>query len=130
MQVIALLIEAQPLHAKFLGTVLRSLECSAVTAFTGVEGTAIALALSPELIIMDLFLPDADGCDLIAAFRKHAETASTPIIVVTAWTDPKAEAKCLSVGADFYLKKPMRIDDLKHTISAAISLGMRHSVGA
>jgi len=80
--------------------------------------------LRPDLILQDLVLPDADGLTLVATFRRHAATASTPVVVLSGNDDGATRARALAAGAADYLVKLPSKDALiacldRHLSSAA-----------
>ena len=74
----------------------------------------------PELIIMDIMLPDRDGLSLVKDLRNHKETAKIPIIMVTAKTSEMDKVKGLDQGADDYMTKPFGIMELISRVKAML----------
>ncbi|MFW5857347.1 MAG: PAS domain-containing protein [Planctomycetota bacterium] len=75
-------------------------------AATAAEAEALLAERTPDLILLDLLLPDADGVDLVRAWRTRDALAATPVIVVTdAGADTEAK-RCFDAGADDFLRKP------------------------
>ncbi|HKW77710.1 MAG TPA: response regulator transcription factor [Candidatus Limnocylindria bacterium] len=89
------------------------------TAATGQEALEHA-QVRPDLILLDLGLPDGDGLDVIRAIREHADT---PIIVLSARGAERDKVRALDLGADDYLTKPFGLDELY----ARIKVALRHS---
>jgi two-component system, response regulator, stage 0 sporulation protein F len=87
---------------------------------------AAALALIAQrpvaLVITDLRMPDMDGVALTAAIR--AVTPLCPIILMTGYPSPEIQQRALAAGADFFLPKPFRIDQLAALVRAALGLTM------
>ena len=92
------------------------------TAATAAEGLRAHAQHRPDLILLDLQLPDADGTDVIRAVRAHA---STPIIVLSVREAEHEKVAALDLGADDYLTKPFGVDELL----ARIRVALRHSLG-
>jgi two-component system cell cycle response regulator DivK len=113
MQSLVLIIEDQPLHAKFFAEVFRGAGLASVTALTGNDGLVAARANSPELIIVDLCLPDRPGHEVIAELRRCPKNYGVPIIAITAATERESETLSLAAGADVFLTKPVRVARLK-----------------
>jgi two-component system cell cycle response regulator DivK len=110
---LVLLIEDQPLHAKLFTEVLRAAGLICVTAMNGRDGLAVATATSPELIIVDILLPDRPGHEIIAELRRSSRNTAVPIIAITAAPEREIETLSLAAGADVFLTKPVRLARLK-----------------
>lgn len=85
----------------------------------GIEAIALSLSHNPDLIILDLGLPDIDGIEVIAKIR---EWSKTPIIIVSARENERQKVEALDKGADDYLTKPFGIGELL----ARIRVALRH----
>jgi two-component system, OmpR family, KDP operon response regulator KdpE len=92
-------------------------------AATAREATALATSGSPDLILLDLGLPDADGVDLTRQLR---EWCGTPIIVISARGRENDKVSTLDAGADDYLTKPFGVSELL----ARIRVALRHAESA
>jgi two-component system cell cycle response regulator DivK len=106
---LVLIIEDQPLHAKLFTEALRAAGLTCMTAVTGREGLAVATATSPELIIVDILLPDTLGHEIIAELRGRPQVKQVPIIAITAAVERKFETLSVAAGADVFLTKPIRL---------------------
>src|SRR5690606_4332508 len=73
------------------------------------------LQLRPDLVLMDLHMPGLDGAELTALIRQRPEFATTPIVFLTGDEDPERRFEALDLGADDFLRKPVRP---KHLVSA------------
>lgn len=81
-----------------------------ISCDNGADGLNAALNIHPDLILLDLLLPELDGRDLLVQFKKNNST--TPVIVLTALSDNENRISCLDNGADDYLSKPFSIEEL------------------
>ncbi len=81
-------------------------------AHEGSAGVALARELRPDLILLDLHLPDMPGEQVLAAVRGDEELAATPVIIVSADASPVQAKRLLAAGANGYLTKPFDIDQL------------------
>lgn len=77
-----------------------------VTAINGLDGLVKALAVRPDVIIMDLAMPDLDGFDCTRQLAASSTTREIPVIVVTAHATPEARARALAAGCRALLVKP------------------------
>src|SRR5512136_2177133 len=110
--------EAQILRA--LRTILTAKQFRVSVASRGEEGLALAAAQPPDLIILDLSLPDMDGVEVCARLR---EWTQVPIIILSVREGERDKVVALDKGADDYLTKPFGIEELL----ARIRVALRHS---
>jgi DNA-binding response OmpR family regulator len=80
------------------------------------KAVALAKAEKPALFILDLMMPDPDGFKLCRMLRKEPEFKNTPIIIVTALNDTDSRIVAIGAGANDYLTKPFRLDELYASI--------------
>lgn len=104
-----LLIEDDELVVEPLARTLRGLSYTVLTAFDGVAGLSIALAKSPDLIILDIMLPQMDGWEVCKAIRQKSVV---PILMLTALGHEVDRILGLELGADDYLTKPFSTREL------------------
>jgi two-component system KDP operon response regulator KdpE len=110
--------EAQILRA--LRTILTAKQFKVSVATRGEDGLALAAAQPPDLVILDLSLPDMDGVEVCARLR---EWSQVPIIVLSVRDSERDKVIALDRGADDYLTKPFGIEELL----ARIRVALRHS---
>jgi Response regulators consisting of a CheY-like receiver domain and a winged-helix DNA-binding domain len=115
-----LLIEDEPQMRRFLRTALTTNDYRLVEAETAKEGLAQAAARNPDVILLDLGLPDRDGLEVTRELR---EWSGTPIIVLSARGREQDKVAALDVGADDYLTKPFGVEELL----ARIRVALRHA---
>ncbi len=115
-----LLIEDEPQMRRFLRTALTTHDYRLVEAETAKDGLAQATARNPDVILLDLGLPDRDGLDVTRELR---EWSATPVIVLSARGREQDKVAALDVGADDYLTKPFGVDELL----ARIRVALRHA---
>lgn len=108
---------------RFLRAALTSHEYRLVEATTAKEGLAAAAARNPDVILLDLGLPDRDGLDVTRELR---EWSTVPIIVLSARGRERDKVSALDLGADDYLTKPFSVDELL----ARIRVALRHAAQA
>jgi two-component system KDP operon response regulator KdpE len=105
---------------RFLRAALGGTEYDLVEASTAREGLAQAAGRNPDLILLDLGLPDADGIDVARQIR---EWSRTPIIVLSARGQERDKIAALDAGADDYLTKPFGVGELL----ARMRVALRHA---
>ncbi|MFW7342582.1 two-component system response regulator KdpE [Pollutimonas sp. H1-120] len=113
---VALLIEDEPQIRRFVRTSLEQEGWQVHESETMRRGLVDAGTRKPDLIILDLGLPDGDGVDCIADIRQWS---TVPIIVLSARVDEHDKIKALDAGADDYLTKPFGIGELLARVRAA-----------
>ena len=112
-----LLIEDEPEIRRFLRTTLPAHGFRLVEAVTGLNGLTEAKAWNPDLILLDLGLPDCDGNEVI---RQVREWTATPIIILSARDQEQAKVAALDLGADDYVTKPFGVNELLARMRAAL----------
>jgi two-component system KDP operon response regulator KdpE len=115
-----LLIEDEPQMRRFLRTALTAHDYRLVEAETAKDGLAQATARNPDVILLDLGLPDRDGLEVTRELRGWS---ATPVIVLSARGREQDKVAALDVGADDYLTKPFGVDELL----ARIRVALRHA---
>jgi two-component system KDP operon response regulator KdpE len=114
-----LVIEDEPPLQKFLRVTLESQQYKVIQAARGEEGLRHAATAQPDVIILDLGLPDMDGVEVMKRLR---EWSSVPILVVTARGKEQDKVAALDGGADDYLTKPFGVGELL----ARLRVALRH----
>lgn len=122
-----LLIEDGSEIRKFLRTTLPAHGFRLYEASTAREGLIEAQARNPDLILLDLGLPDLEGSEVI---RQVREWTSTPIIVLSARDQEQVKVAALDLGADDYVTKPFGINELLARIRAALRHASRSATDA
>ncbi|HSE87006.1 MAG TPA: response regulator [Candidatus Binatia bacterium] len=91
-----------------------------IEAANGAEAIEKAVAEKPDLILMDLDLPDISGIDAAKAVKENPNTAHIPIVAQTAWSSRQWKGKVLRMGMVDYLEKPVSMESMKATIEKFI----------
>lgn len=117
----ALIIEDEHGVRKLLRIALESHHCQVIESSSATQGMELAAALRPDLIILDLGLPDIEGIKVIEQLRQWSQT---PIIVLSAQSREGDKVRALDAGADDYLTKPFSVPELL----ARIRTALRHTV--
>jgi DNA-binding response OmpR family regulator len=106
-----------------LGTLLESKGYVVTGAGTAVEGVSAAADTRPDLVIMDLGLPDADGLSAVRAIRSDAGLAGLPVLVVTAYDTLQFRAEAVEAGCTGYMVKPVDPEQLLETVRLLTLVG-------
>ena len=117
MKPLILVIEDDPQIRRFLRAALDAEGYRLQEAVTADDGSAQAAARQPDLILLDLGLPDRDGLDVIRSVR---EWGKNPILVLSARGQEKDKIAALDLGADDYVAKPFAVGELLARIRAAL----------
>ena len=115
-----LLIEDEPQMRRFLRITLQAHGYRLVEAATAQDGLMQATTRNPDIVLLDLGLPDLDGLEVT---RRLREWTQTPIIVISAREQEQDKVKALDAGADDYLTKPFNAGELM----ARIRVALRHA---
>jgi CheY-like chemotaxis protein len=98
-----------------------------ITSTLGVEALDIALTLRPELILLDLQLPDISGLAVLRQLRADARTCDTPIIMLSAEAHQDKIDECMAAGANDYFAKPCDLRSFLTALHAFMSGDMHWS---
>ena len=91
-----------------------------VAAATGSDGLNLARRHAPDLILLDLGLPDVDGLSVCETLRRNSATSRIPIVLVTAMSGEISRAHALGSGADHFLPKPFTRETLCDCVQKAL----------
>lgn len=120
-QTLILIVEDDTVISNFLADVLKVNNYNIMKSYTGKEAISAATSYCPDLILLDLGLPDMDGLDVIKSVRNFSDV---PIIVVSAHDREREKVEAFDLGADDYVTKPFGTAELL----ARIRTELRHSV--
>jgi two-component system, OmpR family, KDP operon response regulator KdpE len=115
-----LVIDDEPQIQRAIRTILTEKQFKVTTASRGEEGLTLAATSEPDLVILDLGLPDMDGVKVCQRLR---EWTQTPIIILSVRDSERDKVAALDMGADDYLTKPFGIEELL----ARVRVALRHS---
>ena len=107
-----LLIDDEPFYFKMLQKSLKEAEYKLEYAKTGSEGLAKIPVFEPELLIVDLRLPELDGFEILKRLRRDPKFSYIPVIVITSQDELSEKLKAFELGADDYLVKPFQPEEL------------------
>ncbi|BFM40333.1 PAS domain S-box protein [Synechocystis sp. LKSZ1] len=115
-----LLAEDEPANVITISSYLEAKGYRLICANDGREALELALAHPPDLVLMDVQMPEMDGLEAIRKMRQQASLCNIPIIALTALAAEGDRERCLAAGADDYLSKPVRLKQLDSTIKALL----------
>jgi two-component system cell cycle response regulator DivK len=111
-----LVVEDNEKNMKLFRDVLRVTGYHTLEATTGGQAIALAAEHSPDLVLMDIQLPDIDGVEALCRLRADGRTASVPVLALTAQAMEGDRERFLAAGFDGYLSKPVNIADFLATV--------------
>ena len=108
------------LRTILVGILRRFCGYETIEAANGAEAIEKAVSEKPDLILMDLDLPDISGIDAAKAVKENPNTAHIPIVAQTAWSSRQWKGRVLRMGMVDYLEKPVSMELMKATIEKFI----------
>jgi two-component system KDP operon response regulator KdpE len=120
-QPLLLIVEDEPALRRFLAPTLGNQGYQVLQAATAAEGMALARSHNPDLVLLDLGLPDQDGLKVLEDIRSWSRR---PVIILSARSQERTKVKALDLGADDYLTKPFGAEELL----ARLRVALRHAV--
>lgn len=120
-----LIVDDDPDIVDLLQTALTGVGYSVRTAATGTQALASARRAPPDLVLLDLMLPDVNGFTVCEAFRRHAATVSVPIMLITGMPGEFPRLAGMEVGADAYVQKPIKVKELISEVENLLRRGRR-----
>ncbi len=116
-----LVVEDNDLNRKLFCDVLKANGFETEPVADGDKALSAATKFAPDLIIMDIQLPNISGIDLITAIRRHNSLKNTPILAVTAYAGKGDEDRIRDAGAEDYLSKPVSIGPFMAAVKKLIN---------
>jgi two-component system cell cycle response regulator DivK len=111
-----LIVEDNDKNLKLLRDVLRFKGYETLEAMTGTEGVRLARERKPDLVLMDIQLPDIDGVTALAQIRANAATREMPVIAVSASVMPDEQQRIAASGFNAYVTKPISVKSFVETV--------------
>ena len=111
-----LIVEDNEKNLKLVRDVLQHKGYETVEAMTGLEGVRLALERKPDIILMDIQLPDIDGITALGRIRADPATDRIPVIAVSASVMPDEQQRIVASGFDAYITKPINIRSFLETV--------------
>jgi len=116
-----LIIDDAPANLEILSDLMND-ECEALCALNGNDGVELARREQPDLILLDVMMPDMDGYEVCRKLKGDSRTRAIPIIFVTALDHEEDEAKGLEMGAVDYIAKPIKLSMVRARIRNHLDL--------
>jgi two-component system cell cycle response regulator DivK len=120
-----LIVEDNEKNMKLVRDILAHHGHRVIEATTGEEGVRLALSEQPELILMDIQLPDISGVDALARIRCDPALDAVPVLAVSASVMPDEQQRIVSSGFDAFIAKPISIKPFLMSVKAALSEGRK-----
>jgi two-component system cell cycle response regulator len=117
-----LIVDDDPTNVKLLAAKLGDSGYIHLKAYSGEEALRIARSEKPDLMLLDIMMPDLNGFEVAAQMKNSHETANIPIILVTALDGSDNKTKGLEAGADDFLNKPVNTAELKTRVKSLLRL--------
>ncbi|MDP2095881.1 MAG: diguanylate cyclase [Hydrogenophaga sp.] len=116
-----LVVEDQPLHIQVLNRAL-SPECRVFMVTQGKQAVQFCVDRQPDLVLLDVEMPDMDGFQVLEALKAEDVTRNIPVIFVTAHTSTDMETRCLKAGAVDFISKPINPSVVKARVYTHLKL--------
>ena len=111
-----LIVEDNDKNMKLARDVLQAKSYRTLEAVNGTDGVALALAHRPDLVLMDIQLPDINGVEAFTHIRAHPETAHIPVVAFTASVTPMDRSRITDAGFQGFISKPINLKEFLETI--------------
>ena len=113
---VVLVIEDNPANIGLICQMLGLVGCEAIASTRGIEGIEKAKKLQPDMILLDIQLPDIDGLTVLRVLKADPTTNSIPVVAVTAYAMKGDRERMLAAGCDGYISKPIDMKVLRNTV--------------
>lgn len=106
--------------SRAVGLMLELLDCK-VTAYNSVRSAAqrIVGGKKPDLIILDMNMPEVTGLDMVEFLRRRPESKELPVVMLSSESDDEMIDKAIQLGADSYILKPVTVEELEKAMATA-----------
>jgi two-component system cell cycle response regulator DivK len=120
-----LIVEDNEKNMKLVRDILRHHGHTTLEATTGTDGVRLAREERPDLILMDIQLPDIDGIAALGRIREENSLDATPVVAVSASVMPDDQQKIVNSGFDAFITKPLNLKQFLETVQRLLALGRK-----
>ena len=117
-----LIVDDVPKNLQVLGNILQKEECNIAMATGGAQALKITKKIQPDLILLDVMMPEVDGFAVCKSLKDSPETKDIPVIFITARTETKDIVKGFQLGALDYVTKPFNTSELLARVHTHLEL--------
>jgi two-component system, cell cycle response regulator DivK len=118
-----LIVEDNEKNMKLARDILRAKGYATLEAVNGLDGVKLALQHKPDLVLMDIQLPDINGIEAFERIRAHADTEKIPVVAFTASVTVNDRSRIGDAGFDGFLSKPINLKEFVETIKRVLGEG-------
>ena len=111
-----LIVEDNEKNMKLARDILQAKGYATLEAVNGEDGVRLAMAHKPDLVLMDIQLPDINGVEAFRRIRAHADTAAVPVVAFTASVTPMDRHRITGAGFDGFIGKPINLKEFLETV--------------
>jgi DNA-binding response OmpR family regulator len=120
-----LIVDDQAIMLRLIGIPLEAEGYTLATAMTGAEALMKIQSDPPDLVILDVMLPDASGIDILQRIRQQLKMVDLPVIILSGQTELEAKIKGLEAGADEYVTKPVDPKEMSARVRGLLARNQR-----
>jgi len=118
---IVLIVDDDPIGRMSLETLLKDERYKILLAATGKEALAHAQEFPPDLVILDILLPDLSGYDICKILRSNKATEKSYVVMITSMDSRKAHLEAMQAGADLFINKPFNFSAMRSLVEKVIT---------
>ena len=118
-----LIVEDNEKNMKLVRDILQHQGHTTLEAVTGADGVRLALERRPDLVLLDIQLPDIDGIAVLSQIRAEPALDAMPVLAVSASVMPDEQQKIVSSGFDAFITKPIQLQQFRETVQRMLREG-------
>jgi CheY-like chemotaxis protein len=117
-----LVVDDNPMNVELLKDALESMGQNVIPAYNGYAALAAAKEHQPDLVLLDIMMPDLDGYGVLAALKEHPRTADIPVIFISALNKTQDKVRGFQQGTYDYITKPFKVEEVKARVLATLRI--------